>query len=230
MEARLTSAYLLAMRKLHLAPLVLAQLLFGTVALAQESGATTESTLEVEAEVVIPPPPTASTAPVVVVAPSPPAIPPQGPTTFVQPAQTYSLAAPQMRVEHQMNRGLAIGGGVLFGVSWAVNVLGSGLGTLVIFSGGSSGGITADQTFGASFIPIAGPLLFAGVALERSSGNGLLAAIGVIDAVAQAAGLTMLIIGIVGEDVEVNVNGQTALTVLPYASSEGTGLSVSGTF
>lgn len=223
--------YLLPMRKLHLAPLFLSQLLFSTVGRAQASGTTTDVTIQVDAEVVLPAPPTESTAPVVVVALPPPAIPSQSPTTFTQSAQPYSLAAPQMRVEHQMNRGLAIGGGVLFAVSWAVNILGSGLGTLFIFAGPARPrGITADETFGASFIPVIGPLIFAGVALDRSGGYEPFAAVGIIDAVAQAAGLTMLIIGIVGEDVEVNVNAQTALIVLPYATGEGTGISVSGTF
>lgn len=217
------------MRTLHLAPLVLAQLLFSTVALAQESGATPEATVQVEAEVVIPPPPTESTPPVVV-APAPRTMPMEGPAMNTQSAQPYSLAAPEMRVEHRMNRGLAIAGGVLFGVSWAVNILGSGLGTVLVFTGSPPTGITADQTFGASFIPVAGPLIFSAVALERSGGYGAFAALGIIDAAAQIAGLTMLILGIVGEDVEVNVNAETALIVLPYSSSEGAGLSVSGTF
>ena len=100
----------------------------------------------------------------------------------------------------------------------------------MIFSGGWIGGLTADQTFGASFIPVIGPLIFAGVALDRPSDYSLFAVIGIVDALAQAAGLTMLIIGIIGEDVEVNVNAETSLIVLPYSSGDGAGLSVSGTF
>jgi len=130
-----------------------------------------------------------------------------------------------------MNRGLAVAGGVMFGVSWAVNILGAGLGTLLLYSGSTThAGLTSDQTFGASFIPVIGPLIFAGVALDASSSGVAFAVLGIVDAAAQAAGLTMLIIGIVGEDVEVNVNEQTALLVLPYTNGEGTGLTVSGTF
>ena len=39
-----------------------------------------------------------------------------------------------------------------------------------------------------------------------------------------------LIIGILGEDVEVNASAENELHVLPYANGEGAGLTASGTF
>jgi hypothetical protein len=190
--------------------------------------------VEVDADAAIPPPPQQSSAPILVVAPEPLPPPPvvqyaPAQTTPVQSAQPYTMAPPQMRVEHQMNRGLAIAGGVLFGVSWGVNILGSSLGGLLVYSGRSPGGLTYDQMFGASFIPVIGPLIFAGIAFDRG-GMEFFGGLGLVDAAAQAAGLTMLIIGILGEDVEVNASAENELYVLPYANGEGAGLTASGTF
>ena len=209
-------------------------LLFASAAQAQETQAAAPggAILVVEAEVVIPPPPSAEVPPPPPQAPLAQAPQPMQPMQSAQSAQPYSLAAPQMRVEHRMNRGLAVAGGIMFGVSWGVNILGSGFGTLLLFAGSSThAGLTGDETFGASFIPVVGPLIFAGVALDSDSGlGGFFATIGILDAAVQAAGLTMLIIGIVGEDVEVNASAENQLIVLPYASSQGAGLTASGTF
>lgn len=190
-------------------------------------------TVRAEADVVIPPPPTVT----VTAAPEPmppaqtqPAQTQPVQVAYGQPAQQYTLAPPEMRVEHRMNRGLAIAGGAMFGISWGVNILGSSLGGLLVYSGWSGGGLTYDQMFGSSFIPVIGPLIFAGVAFDHRNGTDFFGAIGLIDAAAQIAGLTMLIIGIIGEDVEVNAAAENHLYVLPYASSQGAGVTANGTF
>ena len=216
-----------------------------TSAAGAQEGATVEAQVSVptpgvvvEADVLIPPPPPATTAPVEAV-PVPPAATapvvyvPVQPVQPVQPApnaQSYSLAAPEMRMEHRMNRGLAIAGGVMFGGAWVVNILGSGLGVLAIFTSSTAGGLSSGDTFGASFIPVIGPLIFAGVAFSRPGSWEVFGGIGILDAAIQAAGLTMLIFGIIGEDVEVNARAENDLWVLPYASSQGAGLTAGGTW
>jgi len=151
-----------------------------------------------------PPPPAAAPAPAPYPPPAPagtpapyPApyygqYPPPGYAPYPQQYQPYPpLPPPQLVTEHRPRRGLVIGGAVTFGVSWglaaSISLLASDCSTC------SSG--TRDM-YEVLWIPIAGPVL----AGSRDSGSND-SAFWILWSVAELAGATMFIIGVIGHDV-----------------------------
>ena len=143
-----------------------------------------------------PPAPAGTPAPAPYPAPYYGQYPPPGYQPYPQqPYQQYqpypSLPPPQLVTEHRPRRGLVIGGAVTFGVSWG---LAASISLLLSDCSGCSG--TSNNIAEVLWIPIAGPVL----AGSRDSGSND-TAFWILWSVAELAGATMFIIGVVGHDV-----------------------------
>jgi len=123
----------------------------------------------------------------------------------------------QLTKVHKPRRGLVTGGAITFGVSWGIAAsISFILGTSTCSSSNGSCN-SADYLW----IPIAGPLV---VAAKDSGSDG--PGIFILWSAAQAAGVIMFIVGMVGHDVmeyRVAKNGPT-LTLSPLLARESTGL------
>ena len=97
----------------------------------------------------------------------------------------------QLVTEHRARKGLVIGGAVTFGVSWGLAASIS----LLLTDGSSCSGTCRDMAE-VLWIPIAGPVL-AGARDSGSDGS----AFWILWSVAELAGVTMFVIGLVGHDV-----------------------------
>ncbi len=88
-----------------------------------------------------------------------------------------------------MRTGLAIGGGVTFGVTWLLSAL---VGAALSESFNDDDTIENDDTAWPLFIPVAGPFIGIGT-MEASYGPGFIL---VLDGLAQTGGLAMFIAGL----------------------------------
>ncbi len=192
----------------------------------------------------VPAPPAAgpAPAPVIIMAPQPQ---PQPQTVYVQPAPQYGgpgyaqsgymEPAPQPS-RGGSNRGMIIGGAVMLGVGWVLNIVGSLFaGIHVDLFGSGSGGSTSEwEAFRyTGIIPVVGPWIQLGIEPAHGSDDAWGAWL-IIDGLLQAAGLTLLIVGIAtsGGDDEDTAEGEHGieLAILPTMGPDHAGLSALGRF
>jgi len=140
---------------------------------------------------------------------------------------------PGYHAETRVRSGLVVGGAVTFGCMYLLSVLvGAALSDSAkqsesySYSGGYSSPKKEDGDF--LFVPIAGPFLQM-TKTDSSSGNVTLA----IDGIAQAAGATMLIVGITSPKTVLVRNDLGEVRILPMRMGKdgsGTGIGLGGTF
>jgi len=132
---------------------------------------------------------------------------------------------PQM--VHRPRKGLLIAGIITFGVSWGLAVLVS-----ASLSDSSSTTCTTSSCRDAAdlfWIPIAGPILADNADPGDGSGRGL----AILWSLAEVAGLTMAIIGMIGHDVPEYGYGRrraSAWQLLPTMTAQSQGLMLRATF
>lgn len=138
---------------------------------------------------------------------------------------------PGYHAETRVRSGLVVGGAVTFGCMYLLSVLvGAAMSDAkkdseryASASGYSSSSSKEDGDF--LFVPVAGPFLQM-TKTESSSGNVVLA----IDGIAQAAGATMLIVGITSPKTVLVRNDLGEVRVMPMRIGSGTGFGLGGTF
>jgi hypothetical protein len=127
---------------------------------------------------------------------------------------------PGYHAESRVRSGLVVGGAVTFGVLYLLSVL---VGAAISDTNKSFGGKDNGDFL---FVPVAGPFLQM-TKTESSSGNVTLA----IDGIAQAAGATMLIVGITSPKTVLVRNDLGQVHVMPMRMGDkGGGLGLVGTF
>lgn len=127
---------------------------------------------------------------------------------------------PGYHPESKVRTGLVVGGAVTFGVMYLISVL---VGAAITDGNRLSGGNDSGELL---YVPVAGPFLQM-TKTESSSGNVTLA----IDGIAQAAGATMLIVGITSPKTVLVRNDLAEVRVMPMRmGQDGTGLGLLGTF
>lgn len=124
---------------------------------------------------------------------------------------------PGYHAETEMRKGLVIGGSITFGVMYLLTVL-VGAGIDDASRGSESGAFL--------YVPVAGPFLQM-TKTESATGNVTLA----IDGVAQAAGATMLIVGLTSPKTVLVRNDLAEVRVAPMkVGQSGTGFGLVGSF
>jgi hypothetical protein len=127
---------------------------------------------------------------------------------------------PGYHAETRVRSGLVVGGAVTFGVMYLLSVL---VGAAISDTNKAIGG---RETGDLLYVPVAGPFLQM-TKTESSSGNVTLA----IDGIAQAAGATMLIVGITSPKTVLVRNDLGEVRVMPMRMGDkGGGLGLVGTF
>lgn len=128
--------------------------------------------------------------------------------------------APGYHAESRIRTGLVVGGAVTFGVLYLLSALvGAAISDTNKITGGSDSGDFL-------YVPVAGPFLQM-TRTESSTGNVFLA----IDGIAQAAGATMLIVGLTSPKTVLVRNDLGEVRVLPMRMGQnGGGLGLVGTF
>jgi hypothetical protein len=127
---------------------------------------------------------------------------------------------PGYHAESRVRTGLVVGGAVTFGVMYLLSVL---VGAAISDANKLSGGKESGDLL---YVPVAGPFLQM-TKTESSSGNVTLA----IDGIAQAAGATMLIVGITSPKTVLVRNDLGEVRVMPMRMGDkGGGLGLVGTF
>jgi len=138
-----------------------------------------------------------------------------------QPYGAYqAYPPPQLVTEHRPRRGLVIGGAVTFGVSWGLAASIS-----LLLTDGSSCSGSCRNSADVLWIPIAGPVL----AGSRDSGSND-TAFWILWSVAELAGVTMFVIGVVGHDVttykRVAGRGDVTLQLSPLLARDTSGMAL----
>ena len=131
---------------------------------------------------------------------------------------------PGYHAETRVRSGLVVGGAVTFGVMYLLSVL---VGAAISDVNRSSYSGSSNREGGEFlYVPVAGPFLQM-TRTESSSGNATLA----IDGIAQAAGATMLIVGITSPKTVLVRNDLGEVRVMPMRMGDkGGGLGLVGTF
>ncbi len=152
-------------------------------------------------------------------APAPPPAPAPAPQ-FAAPAYPYYgyPVAPPLAQPARPRRGLIVGGSVLLGVTWGLTAFVSLIGSILC-----EGLCTNDPIVGA--VPVLGPLLLLG---QIGGGYSYGGAFLILDALAQGAGLAMLIVGIATRRGPRPQPQRFAIT--PMLTTSGGGLMVAGRF
>lgn len=135
-----------------------------------------------------------------------------------------------VRTEERVNLGLTIAGAAMLGASYISNIV-------VSLFAGIGFGSSAEEAWNdfrfVGLVPVLGPWIQLGIKPTPIDQDYWVTWL-VIDGVLQAAGLTMLIVGLtVRESVEVRAVaeiGDFTLSVTPFAGPTGSGLALSGTF
>lgn len=127
---------------------------------------------------------------------------------------------PGYHAETRVRSGLVVGGAITFGVMYLLSVL---VGAAITDSSRAFGGKESGEFL---YVPVAGPFLQM-TKTESSSGNVTLA----IDGIAQAAGATMLIVGITSPKTVLVRNDLGEVRIMPMKmGQDGGGLGLVGTF
>ena len=134
---------------------------------------------------------------------------------------------PGYHAETRIRSGLVVGGAVTFGCLYLLSVLVGAAISDANKSRSAYGGSSSSSDNGDFlFVPVAGPFLQM-TKTESSSGNVTLA----IDGIAQAAGATMLIVGLTSPKTVLVRNDLGSVQVLPMKmGQDGGGLGLVGTF
>lgn len=128
---------------------------------------------------------------------------------------------PGYHAESRVRTGLVVGGAVTFGVLYLISAL-TGAAINDVNKATSSNNDSGDFLF----VPVAGPFLQM-TKTESSTGNVFLA----IDGIAQAAGATMLIVGLTSPKTVLVRNDLGQVQLMPMRmGKDGTGLGLVGTF
>jgi hypothetical protein len=119
----------------------------------------------------------------------------------------------------RVRKGLVIAGAVTFGSTWLVSAVLAGI---AMDDGGDDG-----DAFAPLFAPVVGPFIAISTLEAESLGTAIL----VLDGIAQAGGLAMLIAGIAAqESVYVRVGPMGKVRIDPLVGKEGGGAAFSGQF
>jgi hypothetical protein len=123
---------------------------------------------------------------------------------------------PGYQRETRIRKGLVIGGAVTFGTVYLITAVG---GAIAVDAGADEGAFL--------FIPVAGPLVFLPDVDESVAASVLL----VVNSIAQAGGLAMLIVGLAAqEDVLVYKGNYAEVEVTPVVSPQLTGANLTARF
>jgi len=118
---------------------------------------------------------------------------------------------------------------VTFGATWLLSILVASVATSIEEAddelGGDSDGISPTDT-AMLYIPIAGPF----ISIATYDANASSTAVLMIDGIAQAGGLAMLIVGLTVQQATIRQVHQGGLKVTPIASQDQAGMALSGTF
>jgi hypothetical protein len=157
----------------------------------------------------------------------------QQPTQQIYVPQSVALSGPRVikdyeegepvppgyHAESRVRTGLVVGGAVTFGVLYLISALTA---SAISDVNKTTGGENADLLY----VPVAGPFLQM-TQTESSTGNVFLA----IDGIAQAAGATMLIVGLTSPKTVLVRNDLAEVHVMPMKMGHnGGGLGLVGTF
>lgn len=130
---------------------------------------------------------------------------------------------PGYHAESRVRTGLVVGGAVTFGVLYLLSVL---VGAAISDTNKTLGNNSSRDNGDFLYVPVAGPFLQM-TKTDSSSGNVTLA----IDGLAQAAGATMLIVGITSPKTVLVRNDLAEVHVMPMRmGTNGGGLGLVGTF
>jgi hypothetical protein len=155
-------------------------------------------------------------------------------TQAVYVPQSVALSGPRVITDYEegepipagyhadtrVRRGLVVGGAITFGIMYLFSVLG---GSVMNDASQSSGSAERGDFL---FVPVAGPFLQM-TKTESSTGNVTLA----IDGIAQAAGATMLIVGITSPRTVLVRNDLAEVRVTPMqVGQRGSGVGLVGSF
>jgi hypothetical protein len=146
--------------------------------------------------------------------------PPPGYAPYPAPYAPYAPAYPPLQLVqvHKVRRGLVTGGAITFGVSWGIAAS-----IAFVLSTSNCSGSGCNNNADYLWIPIAGPLVVA-ASDSGSDGSGIF----ILWSAAQAAGLAMFIIGMMGHDVmeyRVAQRGPT-LHLTPLLAREAGGMAL----
>jgi hypothetical protein len=139
---------------------------------------------------------------------------------YPQQYQPYPQPPRQLVTEHRPRRGLVIGGAVLFGVTWGLAASISLLAT----DGSLCSTANCRDMMEVLWIPIAGPAL-AGARDSGSDGT----ATWILWSVAELAGVTMFVIGVIGHDVttyKLAGRGGPTLQLSPLLARDTSGMAL----
>jgi hypothetical protein len=132
---------------------------------------------------------------------------------------------PGYHADTRIRTGLVVGGAVTFGVMYLFSVLAGAVINDVADQPDYYGSSTKNERGDFLFVPVLGPFLQM-TKTKSSSGNTML----VIDGVAQAAGATMLIVGITSPKTVLVRNDLAEVRVTPMQVGTGNGVGLVGTF
>lgn len=163
-----------------------------------------------------------SAPPMVPVEAPPPVLPPPSNRVMPRVMPYYGGEVPAgAQLRSRPRTGLVTAGGVIFGVSYIISVFS---GVICLTTGANC------PLIGTIFLPVIGPTI-AGAAALRDPGRQVLV-LGVFDSLVQAAGATMLILGIAlpQQDLvyaDASSAARPRLTLLPMAPGAPLGVSIS---
>jgi hypothetical protein len=124
----------------------------------------------------------------------------------------------------KIRKGLVIAGAVTFGTTWLFSVAGASI--LISARENCSGCFYSEGEAAVLYIPVFGPPIAIATLGADTAGATVL----IVDGIAQAGGLTMLIVGLAARKNYLRRVGDGDWTVTPIAGAAMTGVSLSGSF
>jgi hypothetical protein len=143
------------------------------------------------------------------------------PTPDPEELPTRELAAPKMI--HERRQGFVTAGGIIFGTTYALQVLAA---LAVAAAGSVDGNGCGSCSNGAAImlIPVVGPAV---ISLDPPGQGSASLAIGFTFSGLELAGMTMLIVGLIGHDVPQPAYSYSRIAFLPFVAPQAQGLSMS---
>jgi hypothetical protein len=137
---------------------------------------------------------------------------------------------PGYEKDTKIRKGLVIGGAVTFGVTWLLSILAASVAVSIEEEDDNDGDGDSDnisvEDAAALYIPVAGP--FVSIVTYDSNAGGT--AVLVIDGLAQAGGLAMLIAGLAAQETVLVRKGDVEIRPAPIVTADRAGAGVIGTF